>query len=476
MSTAIQSANIPPQTSPDVILGALRNALGSQEVLVGDAIGAKYFQDWSGEKGGTPLAVIRPRDTAEVAAALKICHDLHWPVVPQGGLTGLAGAAVPNEHAIVISMERMSRIVEIDAASATMTVQAGTPLQVAQEAAQDAGFLFALDLGARGSCQIGGNIATNAGGNRVIRYGMARDLVLGLEVVLPDGTVLPMLNKMVKNNAGPDLKHLFMGTEGTMGIITQAVLRLHPGVNGANTALVALTGFDAVVQLLRHAQKRLSGQVSAFEIMWADYYQAAVKVGNLRAPLATDYPVYVLLELQGATPEEDCERFESVLEHALTEGWALDAAIAQSQGDAEDFWALRDAPSELMLHYAPTINFDISFPISSIGTAVERLRNVMKAYPDMEPLFFGHVGDGNIHITVGPVPDDGGKTEHAIELAFYTIARELEGSVSAEHGIGIHKKPWLSYSRSDAEIALIKTMKRALDPRNIMNPGKVVTL
>lgn len=476
MSTAMHSANTPPKTTPDAILDALRAAVGSQEVLVGDAIGAKYFQDWSGEKGGTPLAVIRPRNTAEVSAVLKTCYELRWPVVPQGGLTGLAGAAVPDDGAVVISLERMSGIIETDAASATMTVLAGTPLQVVQEAAHDAGFLFALDLGARGSCQIGGNIATNAGGNRVIRYGMARDLVLGLEVVLPDGTVLPMLNKMVKNNAGPDLKHLFMGTEGTMGIITQAVLRLHPGVKGANTALIALTGFDAVVQLLRYAQSRLSGQVSAFEIMWADYYQSAVKIGNLRAPLATDYPVYVLMDLQGATPEDDQERFESVLEHALSEGWALDAAIAQSQGDADDFWALRDATSELMLHYSPAINFDISFPISRIGHAVDRLRDVMKAYPDMHALFFGHVGDGNIHVTVGPVPDDGGKTEHAIELAFYTIARELEGSVSAEHGIGIHKKPWLGYSRSDAEIALIKTMKRALDPHNIMNPGKVVSL
>ncbi|NYT66281.1 FAD-binding oxidoreductase [Alcaligenaceae bacterium] len=476
MSTPIHSASTSSKTDPDSIIEALRNTVGSQEVLTGDAIDAKYFQDWSGEKGGTPLAVIRPRNTTEISNVLKVCHDLRWPVVPQGGLTGLAGAAVPNDQAVVISLERMNGIVEIDAASATMTVLAGTPLQTIQEAAKEAGFFFALDLGARGSCQIGGNIATNAGGNRVIRYGMARDLVLGLEAVLPDGTVLSMMNKMVKNNAGPDLKHLFMGTEGTMGIISQAVLRLHPGVNGANTALVALSSFDAVVQLLRYAQTRLSGQVSAFEIMWADYYEQAVKVGNLRAPLATDYPMYVLLDLQGATPEEDKERFESVLEHALTEGWALDAAIAQSEGDAEDFWALRDATSELMMHYAPTINFDISFPISSIGEAVERLREVMSQYPDIQPMFFGHVGDGNVHITVGPIPDYGGKTEHAIELAFYTIARELEGSVSAEHGIGLHKKPWLSYSRSEAELALIKTLKLAIDPHNIMNPGKVITL
>lgn len=392
-------------------------------------------------------------------------------------MTGLAGGAVPSAGAVVISLERMSGIEELDEASATVTVLAGTPLQTIQEAAQDAGFLFALDLGARGSCQIGGNIATNAGGNRVIRYGMARDLVLGLEVVLADGTVLPMMNKMVKNNAGPDLKGLFIGTEGTMGVITRAVLRLHAGVKGANTALIALTDFDAVVKLLRHAQQRLSGLVSAFEVMWADYYRSATTVGGIRAPLAPDYPVYVLMDMQSDAPGENAERFESVLEHALEEGWALDAAVAQSHADAEDFWALRDSIAEMLNAYAPTINFDVSFPISRIGDCVDRLREVMSGqFPGIHAMYFGHVGDGNVHIVVGPLPDDGSATERAVEDAYYAVTRELGGSVSAEHGIGIHKKPYLGHSRSPAEIEMIRRMKQAVDPHGIMNPGKIVDL
>ncbi|HUH58940.1 MAG TPA: FAD-binding oxidoreductase [Candidimonas sp.] len=473
--------NTAPSTNVDrnaaTVLAALRLALGDEQVLTGALASEKYLKDWSGEKADTLLAVVRPRTTEEVSGVMAACHAQHWPVVPQGGLTGLAGGAVPTGNAVALSLERMTGVIEIDNASATMTVWAGTPLQTIQEAARDAGFFFPLDLGARGSCQIGGNIATNAGGNRVIRYGMTRDLVLGLEVVMPDGTIMSMMNKMVKNNAGPDLKHLFIGTEGTMGVISKAVLRLHPGVTGANTALIALTGFDAVVKLLRHAQQRLSGLVSAFEVMWPDYYEAATTAGGIRAPLAAGYPVYVLLDMQGAMPEEDAPRFESVLEHALAEGWALDAAVAQSHADAEDFWALRDSVGEMLQAFAPTINFDVSFPISRIGDCVDRLRAVMAAqFPTIPAMFFGHVGDGNVHIVVGPVPEDGRKTEHAIEKAFYTVTRDLEGSVSAEHGIGLHKKEWLEYSRNEAEIALIKSMKRAIDPHNIMNPGKIVSL
>lgn len=457
------------------LLAALQSVLCEGTVLVGAAISDKYLRDWSGEYGEMPLAVLRPRSTEEVSRALAICHAHQWPVVPQGGLTGLAGGAVPTRGAVVITLERMSGVEEIDTASATITVLAGTPLQVAQEAAQEAGFLFALDLGARGSCQVGGNIATNAGGNRVIRYGMARDLVLGLEVVLADGTVLSMLNKMVKNNAGPDLKGLFIGTEGTMGIITRAVLRLHAGITGANTALIALPDFAAVVKLLRHAQQRLSGLVSAYEVMWADYYQSATTVGGIRAPLAGDYPIYVLMDMQAAEPEENTERFDAVLEYAFEQGWVLDAAIAQSQADAEDFWALRDSVAEMLNAYAPTINFDISFPVSRIGECVERLREIMSTrFPGVHAMHFGHVGDGNLHIVVGPLPDDNRKTERAVEDAFYGLTRELGGSVSAEHGIGTHKKPYLAHSRSPAEIELIKRLKQTMDPKGILNPGKII--
>lgn len=461
--------------NPEEMMAALRREPGIGEVLPGADIDARYQSDWSGEQGGAPLALARPRNAAELSRVLALCHEGRCPVVPQGGLTGLAGGATPVEGCVLVSLERMSGIVEIDAASATMTVLAGTPLQVIQEAAQAAGFFFALDLGARGSCQIGGNIATNAGGNRVIRYGMARDLVLGLEAVLPDGTILSMMNKMVKNNAGPDLKHLFIGTEGTLGIVTQAVLRLHPGVAGANTALVAAPDFSSAIKLLRHAQQRLSGQVSAFEVMWQDYYHAATTAGGVAPPLPAIHPLYVLLDLQAAAPEEDAARFEAVLEHALAEGWIADAAIAQSHADAEAFWALRDSISEMLRTYSPTINFDVSAPISRIEECVERMREALaRDFPSVQAIYFGHVGDGNVHIVVGPLPADGHRTEKQIEAAFYGIVRSLKGSVSAEHGIGLHKRPWLHYSRSEAELALIRKLKHALDPLGIMNPGKIL--
>lgn len=456
------------------VLTALIRELGESEVLTGNQISEKYLHDWSDERGGIPLAVVRPRSTQQVASVLRICHEHGQAITPQGGLTGLAGGAVPSHGSVVLSMERMSGITALDPDSATMTVLAGTPLQVIQEAAQKAGFFYALDLGARGSCQIGGNLSTNAGGNRVIRYGMARELVLGLEVVLADGTVLPMLNQMVKNNAGPDLKHLFIGSEGTLGVITQAVLRLNPGVNGANTALVALTDFNAVVQFLRHAQQSLSGQVSAFEVMWPDFYSAATSITGARAPLPTHYPIYVLIDMQGVSPAAEAERFQAMLEQAMVQGWVEDAAIAQSHAETEDFWALRDSVSQMLQDNAPTINFDLSVPISKIGHCVEQLRNVMtQHFAHLHAIFFGHVGDGNIHAVVGPIPQDG-ITEHQVEEKFYAVVRDFCGSVSAEHGIGLHKKQWLGHSRSTAEIALMKVLKQAMDPGNILNPGKIL--
>ena len=459
------------------LLSHLQHIVGQTHVITAPDQCQTYLTDWSGEIGEQPLAVVRPQNTEQISQILALCNQEHCAVIPQGGLTGLAGGATVRGQAIVLTMERMNGIIEIDAGSATMTVWAGTPLETIQKAAAEAGYLFSLDLGARGSCQIGGNVATNAGGNRVIRYGMTRDLVLGLEVVQADGTVLSMLNKMPKNNAAFDLKHLFIGSEGTLGVISQVVLRLHPQVNGANTALIAMTDFSDVIRLLRYAQQELSGLVSAFEVMWQDYYQIATSVGGSRAPLSAEYPLYVLMDMQSANPEGSTEQFEAILEHAFNEGWVVDAAIAQSHADAEDFWILRDAVAEILPHYTPTVNFDISFPISTIGEGVERLRASLANYDSgLTTMFFGHIGDGNIHLLVGPIPNGDKSIEHAIEKRCYEITQALNGSISAEHGIGLHKKPWLHYSRTPAEIALMRSIKKTLDPNNILNPGKVFDL
>ena len=303
-------------THTNTLIDRLVQALGKEGVIVADAIEPRYRKDWSGVPPGEPIALLRPRSTEEVSAALAICHEFNTPVVAQGGLTGLAGAAVPAAGQIALTLERMSGVEEVDCAAATLTALAGTPIQVVQEAARDQGFLFALDWGARGSAVVGGGLSTNAGGNRVIRYGMAREHVLGLEVVLADGTVLPMLNKMQKNNSGYDLKQLFIGSEGTLGIITRAVLRLQPQSAAPCTALCSVAGFDAAVKLLRLAQRRLVGAVGAFEAMWPDYYRAATSYGKVRAPLG-EAPFYVLTDMVTADPGVDGERFQAMLEEAM---------------------------------------------------------------------------------------------------------------------------------------------------------------
>lgn len=464
------------QNTPDsdAFVTLLRGVLSPQDLHIGSDIPASSLRDWSDERGGVPLALAQPRTTAQVSAVLALCHAHGQPVVPQGGMTGLAGGAVPSSGAVLLSLRNIADIEDLDVAAGLMTVGAGTPLQAIQDGATENGLMFGLDLGARGSCQIGGNIATNAGGNRVIRYGMTRDLVLGLEVVLADGTILPMMNKMPKNNAALDLKHLFIGSEGTLGIITRAVLRLHPGVAGANTALIGLAGFDAALKLLRHAQTALSGRITAFEVMWNDYYRAVTTIGGLRAPLAADFPLYALIDMQGAAPDAESPAFQAMLEQALESGWALDVLVAQSHSDVSDFWALRDDVSELQRAFSPMINFDISVPQAQIGDCVERIRaDLAQKFPGLTNLYFGHIGDSNLHILVGPAPADD-PDGRKVEACVYDVTRSFSGSISAEHGIGLHKKPWLSYSRNEAELSVLRRLKGTLDPTGILNPGKVL--
>lgn len=456
-------------------LDELIRALGADGVRVGDAIAPRYASDWSGLPPFPPKALLQPRSTEEVSAALRICHAHGVPVTPQGGLTGLVGGARPVEGGVAITLERMSGVEEIDPAAATAIVRAGTPLELVQRAADDAGFFFALDIGARGTCTIGGNLATNAGGNRVLRYGMARELVLGLEAVLPDGTVISALNKMLKNNTGLDLKQIFIGTEGIFGVITRAVLRLHPKPLSVCNALCRCPDFDAVVHLLRRAQSELAGTLSSFEAMWPSYYQfMTAKLPALRRPLAPGPGIYVLTEATGSDPEGDAARFEAFLGGMLDSGTLGDAVIAKSEKEGRELWALRDAVSEYGRILGPVASFDIGFPIGLIGRIVAEVeRRLAARWPGIVALSYGHIGDGNLHV-VANVPSAAAQPAADISAMIYEIVREFGGSISAEHGIGTLKRPYLAYSRSDEEIALMRTLKRALDPKNIMNPGKVL--
>jgi FAD/FMN-containing dehydrogenase len=447
------------------IIEALRAALGDASVLEGAAIGERHASDRSATGTGPPRAVVRPRSTADVSTALRLCNEAGAAVIPQGGMTGLAGGGNPQGGEIAISLELMRGIEELDQSAATMTVLAGTPLEVAQQAAADGGLFLALDLGARGSCQIGGNLSTNAGGIRVIRYGMARDQVLGVEAVLADGTIMSSLNKMLKNNAGYDLKHLFIGSEGTLGIITRAVLRLHPRPGEITTALCALSTYDDVVALLRRSQKELGGIV-AFEAMWRSYFGFNAKALGL-AFFKGDDDLWVILE--STAGRQDVESFLAV---CMEEGLVQDALLAQSEKEAREFWSVREGFGMEVL--PNRINFDVSMPIAKIGAFTDECSAALdKRWPGAHRSFFGHVADSNLHVSVsteyGP-----GEDMHTVDKLVYGMVRKYGGSISAEHGIGTLKRPYLSYSRSADELAIMRRIKAALDPKGILNPGKVI--
>lgn len=456
-------------------LAALVRSVGADRVQTGDAIPARHHADWSGAPPVAPLALVRPRSTEEVSAVLRLCSERRVPVVPQGGLTGLAGAAVPSPGAIALSLDRMSAIESIDAAASTMTVQAGATLSAVQEAAAAQGLQFGVDLGARGSCQIGGNLSTNAGGNGVLQFGMMREQTLGLEVVLADGSVLPMLRPMLKNNTGYDLKQFFIGAEGTLGVITRAVLRLYPAPRARATAWVALTDFDAALALLGRLQARFPRAVAAFELMWRDFVETSLKWQRLREPFEAVHPLAALVDVVGDDEASLRTALEETLGEAMEAGQASDAAIAQSQAQVHAFWKIREATAELPVHMHPPINFDVSLPMAEIGRFANACRAAFDArWPGHHSLFFGHVGDSNLHIST-----DGrsiGGQEAQIEALVYEQVAAFGGSVSAEHGIGLHKKPYLSASRSPAELSAMRAIKRALDPLHLLNPGKVFDL
>ncbi|HXQ31991.1 MAG TPA: FAD-binding oxidoreductase [Steroidobacteraceae bacterium] len=454
------------------LLESLDSELGPGGVLTGEAIGSRYHADWTRLNACRPAAVLRPRSTHDVATILRQCHNASQPVVVQGGLTGLAGGATPLPGELSLSLERLSGIEAIDADGGTLTVRAGTVLAAIHGEVAPHGLQFALDLGARGSCQIGGNIATNAGGNRVIRYGMTRELVLGLEAVLADGTVLSSMNSMLKNNAGYDLKQLFIGTEGTLGVVTRAVLRLHPAPPERLTALVAVPSFAGLVAVLREARAALGGQLGSFEAMWSDYYEfAASKVLTGPRPFAARHPYYALVELEALEPAVDSDRLETLLARLIDGGSAADAVLARSLEDSARLWRIRESAGELMMHLMPVTAYDISLPIARMDEYLREVQRVAAPLLREVPLFiFGHLGDGNLHIVAAP------KTAPDIAALDARVYGALEGfgSVSAEHGIGVLKRGYLGKSRSPAEIGLMRTLKATLDPRNILNPGRVL--
>ena len=450
------------------LLEKLSKVVSAGGLISGDALTERDFPG-----ANLPIALVRPKSTEEVAQILAICHEMDQPVVPHGGLTGLVDATQSNQQELALSLERMNAIEDIDVQSRTMTVQAGVPLQTVQEKADEAGMFFPLDLGARGTATIGGNVSTNAGGNRVIRYGMMRDQVLGMEVVLADGTIISSMNKILKNNTGYDLKQLFIGSEGTLGVVTRLVLRMRPLPVSQEMALLAIDDFTKVTEFLNHIDSALGGTLSAYEVLWQDYYQLVTQPpAEGRAPLPDNYQYYVLLEALGGSITADQERFVTALTEALEQELIADAVIAQNQGERDALWAIRDDVGQVAQN-APIFAFDISVSLNHMESYVEELKaSLTERWPDHSCMIFGHLGDGNLHIIVGN-GDSSIEAKKAIDETVYAGLPARGGSVSAEHGIGLQKKEYLSWSRNSDEINLMKMLKQSLDPKDILNPGKI---
>lgn len=464
--------------SRENMIAELRTMVGDEGVLEATDVAMRSAGAWRADNLKAQ-ALVRPKTTEEVSRVLRWCHDHGTSVVTQGGLTGLVHGADAAANEVILSLERMRNIENINPRQRTATVQAGVILQVLQEEAEKHDLSFPLDLGARGTATIGGNAATNAGGNRVIRYGMMRDMVLGLEVVLADGTIVSSMNQLIKNNAGYDLKHLFIGSEGTLGVITRLVLRLREKPQSSNVAIVALPDFESVARLLKYMDRSLGGTLSAFEVMWQSFYQLVTTApAKGRPPISQAYPFYVLIESLGSNRELDTTRFNDALEAAMEQELIVDAAISQSDADCHAFWSLRDDVEQVM-HGGMPVVFDISLPISEMETFANNLRTALPAEIGEHKLWiFGHLGDGNLHWNVFPPKGIAVATlrplADQVKHVVHDLVNQMGGSFSAEHGIGRLKVDDLERYGDPTKLTAMRAIKAALDPAGIMNPGAVL--
>ena len=464
-------------------IAACQEAIGSAYVIQSPSDMAPYLTDWRNRATGAALAVLRPASADEVASLVRLCHHYRVPVVPQGGNTGLVLGSIPDASgtAVVLSLKRLDQIREFDLINNTIVVEAGCILQNIQAAAKELDRHFPLSLAAEGSCTIGGNLSTNAGGTAVLRYGSMRDLCLGLEVVTAQGEVWSGLRGLRKDNTGYDLRDLYIGAEGTLGIITAAVLKLFARPKATVTALAAVTSPDEALKMLAHAQQTCDTQLTAFELMSQFCMELVIQhFPQLRLPLAYGSPYYVLLELSDhESAEHAAMLFENLLGTALQQKWVNDAVVATSLAQSAAIWHLREHIPLAQAKEGKNIKHDISVPISRIGEFIMATDTLLlEAFPNCRLVTFGHLGDGNLHYNVSPPTGQNGDAllEHQADInrIVHDSVERFGGSISAEHGLGAQKRDEIRRYKSDLEMRLMQQIKTALDPFNLMNPGKVI--
>lgn len=453
------------------ILESLAQIVGATDVLTGDDR-FRRGTEWETHQPCRARAIVRPATTQQVAEIMRTCHAFGQTVVPYGGLTNLVQGCATTPADIALSFQKMNQIEEVDKTDHTMTAQAGVTMQQAQERAEAEDLFFPVDIGARGTCMVGGNVSTNAGGTKVIRHGMMRDSVLGLEVVLADGTILDSMNRFLKNNSGFDLKQLFIGTEGVLGLITRIVFRLDVLPKSHNVAFLACTDYAKVVDVFKRAKQSLGGALCGFEVMWDNFvHQVVEPIGSLRAPVAPEYPFYIIIESMGAQQHTDDAAFETAMFELMESELVADGMIAKSAGERAEIWSIRH---EVEWVVSEAFVFDVSLPIEAANDYVNEItRRVQADISDARIAAFGHLGDNNIHISV-LTGNRSAQNAARAQKHVYESLLPYRGAISAEHGIGLEKREWLSISRTAAEIELMKTLKRTLDPGNILNPGKVI--
>ena len=459
----------------NILINLFESSIGKSSVLTGDDLKSRFYHIWKTEVPLQSICLLLPRSSQDVSNIMKICNENNQEVIIHGGLTNLVGSTKSEKSQVVISLEKMNKIIDIDERGKTVTCESGVIIENIINEVKEKNLLLPLNFGARGSAQIGGAVSTNAGGLRVFKYGMTRNLVMGIEYVLPDGTIISSLKKLMKDNSGYDLKHLLIGSEGTLGIVTKVVLRLYQLPKTRYTSLAVTNDFQKVLDMLLNMEDKISSNLTGFELLWSDTYKQMVSDKTMYNKYLPDkFKYYIFIEYMGRDFENDYNVFEKHILESIDDGIIEDAVIGKDEKEQINIWGIREDVAVLADEREFDQQFDISIPVNLIGSVIDKISSELKECDGVKTIFpFGHVADGNIHFIIGKDSDDD-DLKSKINDIIYNNTELVEGSISAEHGIGLDKKKYLIKSRSEDEIKLMRLLKKTIDPKNILNPGRVI--